>query len=267
MIYISRCTTGPGAAGTATGRSTPGAPHQAAAAAATRAARRAAAMLLGAAWLASTASSPAAAAGARPPAADDVRLVTGDRFCIDAQAQVAATRVPTVNVVHTDYQAFVESKPKPRPLETEQYVWFEDDARTQPKMVSCKMKTSDHIRFEYGEDQSGGDTSCAALNQRTAEVVLASLTRDERRQLKFDGGRKLVFDPDLVIGDGPMWLAPFAVLYVGEDSALHVKSKGMKNDWFDPRLANAAPRVKGTRYCHLVAPEYLRRVLLGQVQP
>jgi hypothetical protein len=34
-----------------------------------------------------------------------------------------------------------------------------------------------------------------------------------------------------------------------------------------PRLANAAPRVKGTRYCHLVAPEYLRRVLLGQVEP
>ena len=231
------------------------------------AARRTGAWLFGAAWSLLALASPAGHTATQRPAADDLRLVTGDRFCIDAQAQVAATRVPTVNVVHTDYQAFVESKPKPRPLETEQYVWYEDDAKTRPKMVSCKMKTSDHIRLEYGEDQSGGDTSCAALNQLTAEVVLASLSREERRQLKFDRGRKLVFDPDFVIGDGPMWLAPFAVLYVGEDAALHVKSKGMKNDWFDPRLANAAPRVKGTRYCHLVAPEYLRRVLLGQVEP
>lgn len=224
-------------------------------------------LVAGCATIPSAASGAATSATADSGATANPRRVTDDRFCIDAQHQVAATRLPVVNVVHTDFQAFTESKPKPRPLETEQYVWFEDEARTQPKMISCKMKTSDHIRLEYGEDQSGGDTSCAALNQRTAEVVLASLSREERRQLKFDRGRKLVFDPDFVIGDGPMWLAPFAVLYVGEDAALHVKSKGMKNDWFDPRLANAAPRVKGTRYCHLVAPEYLRRVLLGQVEP
>ena len=36
--------------------------------------------------------------------------------------------------------------PAPRPLATRQYVWFEDAARTQPRMVSCKMKTADHIR-------------------------------------------------------------------------------------------------------------------------
>jgi hypothetical protein len=210
----------------------------------------------------------AAGAGAQKArAADAVRLATGERFCIDAQAQVAATRVPTVNVVHADYEAFVESKPQPRPLQTHQYVWYEDAAKTQPKMISCKMKTSDHIRAEYGADQSGGDTSCAALNERTAQAVLASLRGAERRRLKFDRGRRIVYDEDFVTTDGPTWLAPFPVVYVGTDGALHVKSKGMKNDWLDPKLANAPARFKGTRYCHLVAPEYLKRVLLGEVTP
>ncbi|MCU0759172.1 MAG: hypothetical protein MUF07_08265 [Steroidobacteraceae bacterium] len=206
---------------------------------------------------------------AAPPAAgpDAVRLVTSERFCVDAQAQVAATRVPTVNVLHADYDAFVESKPQVRPLQTQQYVWYEDGAKTRPKMISCKMKTSDHIRSEYGADQSDGDTSCAALNERTAQAVLASLGRAERRRLQFDGGRHVVYDEDSVTTDGPTWLAPFPMLSVGTDGALHVKSKGMKNDWLDPRLAKAAPRFKGTRYCHLVAPEYFRRVLLGEVRP
>jgi len=202
-------------------------------------------------------------AGARPP----VPLVTDSQFCIAAQTLVTDSRVPAVNTVYADYQAFVESKPAPRPLTTRQYVWFEDEARTRPKMVSCKMKTADHIRAEYGADQVGDDTSCAAVNERIVAAVRASLTRAERRRLKFNEGRRIVFDPDLVTTDGPTWLEPFAVLYVTPDGTLHAKSKGMKNDWFDPRLAKAEPRFKGTRYCHLVAPEYLRRVLLGDVIP
>ena len=134
-------------------------------------------------------------------------------------------------------------------------------------MVSCKMKTADHIRVEYGADQVGEDTSCAAVNERIVEGVRDSLSQAERKRLKFDGGRRILYDPDLVTTSGPVWLEPFAVLYVDPDGVLHARSKGMKNDWLDPKLANAEPRFKGTRYCHLVAPEYLRRVLLGDVTP
>lgn len=197
-------------------------------------------------------------------AATDMPLATDDRYCITAQQRVAATGVPTVNVVHTDFQAFTFSKPKARPLETTQYVWFEDEAKTRPKMISCKMKTADHIRAEYGADQSGGDTSCAALNERTTQAVLAALTPAERRKLAFDGGRNVVYDPDFVTTDGLTWLAPFEVARVDDDGVLHIASKGMKNDWLDPKLANAAERFKGTRYCHLIAPEYLKRLLLAR---
>lgn len=209
---------------------------------------------------------PGSAGSASQASAPNVRLSTNDRFCPDAQAQVSMTSVPVVNVVYTDFDAFVKSKPRPRPLETDQYVWHEDAARTRPKMVSCKMKTTDHIIAEYGPGASGGNVSCAALNQRTVELVLGSLTRAERKRLQFDGGKRIAYDEDLLTGDGPIWLAPFPVLYVAADGTLRVKSKSMKNDWNDPKLAKADVRVRGTRYCHLVAPEYLKRVLLGDTQ-
>jgi hypothetical protein len=192
---------------------------------------------------------------------------TNDQFCIAAQAHVTGSRVATVNRVYTDYQAFLESKPAPRPLTTRQYAWFEDDARSAPRMISCKMKTADHIRAEYGADQVGDDTSCAAVNALTLHAVLSSMTRAERGQLKFDGGRRVTFDPDLVTHSGQFWVEPFAVLALAPDGALHVKSKGLKNDWLDPRFAQQEPRFRGTRYCHLVAPEYLKRALLGDVTP
>ena len=91
--------------------------------------------------------------------------------------------VPAISVVFTDFDEFVKSKPRPRPLETDQYVWHEDAARTRPKMISCKMKTTDHIIAEYGPGASGGNVSCAAVNQRTVELVLGSLTRAERKRL------------------------------------------------------------------------------------
>jgi hypothetical protein len=56
-----------------------------------------------------------------------------------------------------------------------------------------------------------------------------------------------VFEPDFVTTNGPAWLEPFAVLRVAPEGALHVKAKGMKNDWLDPKLAKAEPRFKGTR--------------------
>jgi hypothetical protein len=208
-----------------------------------------------------------ATAGSGGPSRAAAPSVTDAQFCVAAQALITGARVTAVNTVYTDYQAFVDSKPAPRPLATRQYVWFEDAARTQPRMVSCKMKTADHLRVEYGADQVGDDTSCAAINERTLQAVLGSLTRAERRRLKFDGGRNVVFEPDLVTTNGPVWLEPFAVLRITPDGALHVKAKGMKNDWLDPKLAKAEPRFKGTRYCHFVAPEYLERALLGDVVP
>jgi hypothetical protein len=219
-------------------------------------------LLIAALAIAGCASTGTRGASASAAAASIASL---DRFCIQSQADISAAKIPAVVVLHTDYDAFVQSKPAVRPLRTEQYIWYADEARTQPKMISCKMKTADHIRTEYGAEAVGEEGLCSDVNRRTLNRVLASVGKRERRRLKFDAGTRVVFDADEVTDNGPIWLAPFPMASVGSDGALHLKSKAMRNDWLDPRLKDAPARFKGTRYCHLVAPSYLLGILRGDV--
>jgi hypothetical protein len=198
-----------------------------------------------------------------PPGTPSVMDLTA--FCADAQQQISGTPLRPENVVHTDYDAFVLSKPEVRPLRTEQYVWYEDETRTQPRMISCKMKTADHIATEYGADQVSAEGVCESINRRTLARVLESMGAAERRWLAFDGGSRVVFDPEERTTDGPQWLKPYPFAYLGADGALHLKAKAMRNDWLDPRYAQAPARFKGTRYCHFVAPQYLARLLRSEV--
>ncbi len=197
-------------------------------------------------------------------APDDTAL---SQFCAQAQARISDVKPRAINTVHTDYDAFVKSKPAIRPLETQQYAWYTRGAAPRLRMISCKMKTADHIRAEYGAEQSGDEGSCSRLLQDTLATVRAAFTDRERRRLKFDGGTRVVIDEDALNSMGPIWLEPYAIAYAGSDGALHLQSKGMRNDWLDPRLANTPPQFKGTRYCHLIAPGYLRALLLGEVPP
>jgi hypothetical protein len=213
------------------------------------------------------ASSPAAAPPAAPSASAGRATTTAD-FCSEAQRVVANSRVPAVNTVYTELRPFIISKASARPLETRQYATPEAGPGSPPKMVSCKMKTADHIRTEFGQDRAGADETCALLNQRTLDAVLGSLTRAERRRAKFGGTAvRIVIDDDLVVDNGGDWLKPFAIARLEPDGSLHLQAKGMNKGWTDPRHANAETQYRGVRYCHLVAPEYLRRLVLGDTVP
>jgi hypothetical protein len=186
-----------------------------------------------------------------------------EEFCVRGQQLMARTQLTAQNVLHTDYDAFVLSKAEVRPLRTEQYHWYQDDARTQMKMISCKMKTADHLRTEYGDSAAGEEGTCAMLNEHTLQSVLAQLKGQRGIRVGYDRGRKVVFESEALTTMGPEWLAPYEIAWQGPDGALHIKSKAMRNDWLDPRYLNAPPRFRGTRYCHLIAPDYLRRLLSG----
>jgi hypothetical protein len=200
----------------------------------------------------------------RPAPPPPMPAVASGRFCAVAQQRMSSTHLEAVNVVHADYDTFVKSKPQVRPLETEEFHWNDEPAARGLRMVSCKMKTVDHLKAEYGPDSAGEEGSCAGLNAATLETVLAGLGPSERRRLRFDHGRAVRFDPDVITNDGPLWLAPFALASLSADGSLHIASKAMRNDWNDPRLKDAPVRFKGTRYCHLIAPDYLKRLLLGE---
>jgi hypothetical protein len=186
-------------------------------------------------------------------------------FCSEAQALIVGSGIPAQNIVHGNYDAFVKSKPVARPLQTHQYVWFEEGSTSQPLRVSCKMKTLDHLRAEYGAGAATADIGCAGVNRDTLGRVLESLTGTERRRLRFKAGAQVVFEPDEVTTEGPKWLEPHDFAYTDAAERLHLVSRSMQNDWLDPRYANSPPQFKGTRYCHLVAPEHLKRILMGDV--
>jgi hypothetical protein len=184
-------------------------------------------------------------------------------FCSAAQQLISSTELRASNVVHDDYQAFVLSKPKVRPLETEQFHWYEDPARMKLKMISCKMKTTDHLRAEYGDSAAGTEGLCAAVNQHSLAAVLTNLRRARHGKLRYEGGRRIVFDPEELTNLGPEWLKSHEIAWEDAQGLLHVQSRAMRNDWLDPRYLRAPPQFRGTRYCHLIAPDYLQRLLTG----
>ena len=201
--------------------------------------------------------------------------VTDAAFCRDAQRAIVSTALGSENEVITALDAFVKSKPVVRPLQTRQYVWMEDAAAGapagaagpgRPKIVSCKMKTADHLVAEYGAGAAGADIGCSGVNRLTLGRVLAAMTPAERRRLRIKP-QQVVFEEDFVTPLGPVWLEPYPMARLGDDGRLRIQSRAMRNDWLDPRYATAPPQFRGTRYCHLIAPEHLARLLRGEVAP
>ena len=75
----------------------------------------------------------------------------------------------------------------------------------------------------------------------------------------------MIIDDDEEAATGPEWLAPFPpqVAYVDNTGVLHIQSKALTV----PRDVSApfgAARV-GVHYCHLIAPEYLKLLLIGKI--
>ena len=72
-------------------------------------------------------------------------------------------------------------------------------------------------------------------------------------------------EPDETGPSGVVWLKPYTMVRVDEENALHVKSKALYVSWHDERFLEMPARFRGTHYCHLIAPSYLRRLLDGEV--
>ncbi len=186
-------------------------------------------------------------------------------FCGEAQMLIAKTTLQPQNIV-LSAEEFGQSKATIRPLSTRQSNSYADAAQTQLTQISCKMKTADHLRTEYGTDAAGPEGLCADINRRTLAAVLDGYTPTQRRALRYAGGSRVVFDAEQVTSNGREWLAPYPLAWEGPDGQLHILAKAQRNDWLDQRYVDADPKFRGTRYCHLIAPDYLRRILEGAVE-
>lgn len=185
-----------------------------------------------------------------------------ETFCTQVQTAIMGNTVPADNVVHPDYEAFVLSKASVNPLRNEQFTTPGPDGT--PRMISCKMKTPDHIQEVYGEDKVNAEArSCEAINRENVAAVIANLTEEEKaaRALTDDD---ILFEEDMSVMTGQSWTKPFNFVTKTDDGKIQIQSKRMQVDWTNLLFKMAPERFRGALYCHLIAPEYAKALILGQ---
>jgi len=223
---------------------------------------------------AQAAEAPQSGSGATPGAAagDMPRLVVGatttPQLCADVLRRLTGVTRPLRNVVHADYAPFVISKPQIEPLETQQYLQYEDEARTRPAMLMCKGKSADHVVAIYGPGAARTDlaTTCRDVNRDIVLGVWNSLGLAERAAARVTPQR-IMLDADDVKLTGSRWITAHQFAWTGADGLPHLQARRLRADWTDWRWRLAPQSWRGTYYCQLASPEYVHRLLLGQVVP
>lgn len=184
-------------------------------------------------------------------------------FCIGFQQQLSRVPLQIDNqVYYDDWEGFVLSKPTMEPLVTHQMA-FAGHAGGMAEVVSCKLKGEDHLAEIHGEHNVVTGLTCADFNRQIIEQQAAEL-RAEGHELAVDPA-SLVYAEDERATRGTQWLGsmPYPVLSRLDDGTIQVQGKVIRSAL---RSWTPIPRSwKGMFYCHLVAPEYARALLAGEV--
>jgi hypothetical protein len=186
-------------------------------------------------------------------------------YCAVAQKEIASARVPARNVVVDDYQAFATAAPSVQPLETLQFVQYADDKRTRPRMISCKLHSAERIRASHGATAAGESTTCARLNRRTLDAVMASLSERQKKKMPFKAAIPVLLDPDEQAANESQWLEAFTMVQTDAGGTLRLRAKSLRGE-ASTRAGSSRNPPGGRQYCHLIAPDYLKRILLGEVR-
>ena len=148
---------------------------------------------------------------ASPLSATTLPATTTDTFCADVQKILTGTDLESDLTVYEDIAAYRKSKLTLPPLAGSQYVWL--DERNRPKMVSCKIKTADHLRDEYGEDAAGEQRPCRDITLMVQDRVAAKLEAEDPSLAATV--RDYVIEPDVPFTTGRAYLTPFPLTYPG----------------------------------------------------
>ena len=180
-----------------------------------------------------------------------------ENFCADAQMTIADTGIVPVNVVHTSFEKFVAATAAigEERLETHQFVTY-DETRGTATVVSCKLRSTDRIKMVRGPEASGAEFACGVLNRRTVDAVGLDPARTTA----------VIFDADEDVKTEAEWLSPwpYDVAYRAADGTLHIRAKSLLLP-FNP-FSTLPEDLKGSHYCHVIAPAYARALLVSEVE-
>ena len=183
-------------------------------------------------------------------------------FCQWGQELISNTDVEAENVIYDVFSDFTASKAflDETQLIIRQYIEYEErDGVQTPKLVSCKVKSVDHLNKVRGEGTASDAQYCKIVHEK----MVAKLS-DE---LNLSEPPNVIFDEDETVWTGSNWIKPwpYQVAYEDDNGVLHLRAKGLyvPYAWYIPMPA----RFKGVQYCHLAAPNYLRALLTGAREP
>ncbi|MGI9341732.1 MAG: hypothetical protein ACR2QV_02715 [Gammaproteobacteria bacterium] len=208
-----------------------------------------------------------------------------NRFCKGAQGIIANTILEPNNVLFgelgmagipfpppgTPATGFIGSDAAPwdgnegAPLTTTQFVGYGIDSagKDYPQTIMCKMKSWDAIEFYYGPGAAADGASCSDINADTYARVLNSLTNPNQEP---EVVTEVVFD-EWVTFTGQQWTseAPATTAYTSTaDGKVHIVGKPLYVARTNPSPF-VGPEKKGVHYCQIIAPEYLREIIVGNI--
>jgi hypothetical protein len=187
---------------------------------------------------------------------------TSSDFCVAVQHILADTEIAATNEIFPHMPDYRHSKPSPNPLMIYQVVTYDD---VGPIVVSCKVKTADHIRAEYGEDAAGEQRYCPEITRMVQAQAVAELQQWNPEAAA--AAQAFVIDESEPFMMGSSYLADFQSSYVGEDGAIHFQSPGLQTNWEDWLIWVMPNRLRGQTYCHLPTVAYMKRVAAGTTEP
>ncbi len=184
-------------------------------------------------------------------------------FCQVAQQILANTEMVGENEIFTDMPSYRHSKPSPDPLKIYQVVSY---VGTMPVVVSCKLKSADHLQEVFGEAAAGEQMGCPLVTKMVQEQAAAELDADGNADAAA-AVRAFVLEQNEPALAGSSYLADFEPSFVGDDGAIHINSNGLQVD-YDSLWSYVLPeKFIGQTYCHLATATYMKALATGDVEP
>jgi len=191
---------------------------------------------------------------------------TSADFCQRAQQLLATTEIVSENNVFDNMPDYRSSKPSAEPgqsVKTYQVVTYKGDT---PIVVSCKVKTSDHIQDVYGEDKAGQQNICALLTGMLKDQAVAELLSAGNPGAA-DIARNFAVEQTEPVVTGRSYLADFQPVTEAADGTITLHSPGLQVEWDSWWWYVLPDKFVGQTYCHLPTADLIKGVATGDMSP
>ena len=183
-------------------------------------------------------------------------------FCVAVQRMLANTDISPTNTIFDNMPDYRSSKPSASPLNIYQVVTYAGDL---PIVVSCKVKTSDHLRSEYGEEAAGKQRYCPEVTRVLLKQAISELEAEDADAAETAKG--FVVEATEPYSTGQSYLSDFSSSYRDPDGSIHIVTPGLQTDWENWLFWLLPNRLRGQTYCHLPTAGYLKAIASGEMEP